>query len=87
MFTLVGAVIGFGAMLAARGKAGIAAALAVLGLVFGMGASVVVLGEFSWDFFSNGGEVEEPDWQMTKYVAGVLAAAPGVLGALFGRRD
>lgn len=87
MATLIGAVIGFLAMLAARGRAGIAAALAVLGLVFGMGASLVVGIDFLQDVVTSQGAAEEPNWDFTKILAGVMAALPGVLGAVFARRD
>lgn len=87
MWTLIGAVIGFGAMLAARGRAGIAAALAVLGLVFGMGASLVVGVDFVADWLHAPNATATPDWDMTKVIAGVMAAAPGLLGAAFARRD
>lgn len=87
MFTLTGAVIGFAAMLMARGKAGVATALAVLGIVFGIGSSLV----FGWEVAEQ--NLYDPqalidfDWSTSNWIAGAFAAAPGVLGALFGRRD
>ncbi|MEO1329656.1 MAG: hypothetical protein AAFW46_08340 [Pseudomonadota bacterium] len=88
MFTLIGAVIGFVAMLAVRGRAGIAAALAVLGLVLGMATSLVVGVDFLAAWVDNPeARPEDPDWGLVRYLAGVMAAAPGVLGAAFARRD
>lgn len=87
MATLIGAVIGFLAMLAARGRAGIAAGLAVLGLVFGMGTSLVVGIDFLQDVVETQGGADEPNWNVTMILAGVMAALPGVLGAAFARRD
>lgn len=87
MFTLIGAVIGFGAMLAARGKAGVAAALAVLGIVFGMGASLVFSVETLLANTENPEALLDVDWTPSRWLAGAMAAAPGVLGALLARRD
>lgn len=86
MFTLIGAVIGFVAMLAARGRAGIAAALAVLGLVLGMGTSLVFGVEFAMDWVDNQ-DTEQPNWDIPRILAGVMAAAPGVAGAFLAKRD
>lgn len=94
MYTLTGAVIGFVAMLAARGKAGIAAALAFLGLVLGIIGSVVFGVEVLWasaDAIQANPENPDTwldlDFSMGKLIAGGLAALPGVAGALLGRRD
>lgn len=88
--SILGAVVGFVAMLAARGRAGYAAALAILGLALGMLLGVDDL--FSWisdsaERVSGGQEPTANDWDATKLIAGAAAAAPGVLGALFARRD
>lgn len=86
MFTLGGAVIGFIAMLAARGRAGIAAGLAVLGILLGLGGSLVFGIETAMNvdspdaFFS-------ADFSLGEWIAGGLAALPGVAGALLARRD
>ncbi|MEL6318790.1 MAG: hypothetical protein AAFR16_14250 [Pseudomonadota bacterium] len=93
MFTLIGAVVGFVAMLVARGRAGIAAGLAVLGLVLGMGVSAVFTIEVAIDFFRQfqadptAANFDLGPFQISQILAGVMAALPGVLGALFARRD
>ncbi len=87
MFTLTGAVIGFGAMLAARGKAGIAAGLAILGIVFGIGSSMVFAIEKVTENVENLDALANVDWSTSDWLAGVMAALPGVLGALLARRD
>lgn len=93
MYTLIGAVVGFAAMLMARGRAGIAAALAVLGLVLGMGVSAVFTIELAVDFFKDlGADPESANFDLGPFkisaiLAGVMAALPGVMGALFARRD
>ncbi len=88
MFTLIGAVIGFVAMLAVRGRAGIAAGLALLGLVLGMAVSLVVGVDFAAQWFDNPEtRPEDPDWGLVRWAAGAMAALPGVLGAAFARRD
>lgn len=87
MFTMGGAIIGFVAMLAARGRAGIAVGLAFLGLVLGVMSSVV----FGFEMFSS--NVENPealmhvDWSASTWIAGFCAALPGVAGAFLARRD
>lgn len=87
MFTLIGAVIGFVAMLAARGRAGIAAGLAVLGLVLGIGSSLVYGVEVVMDQVDNPQGLMDIDWRFSSWLAGAMAALPGVLGAVFARRD
>lgn len=87
MFTLIGAVIGFAAMLAARGKAGIAAALAVLGILFGIGSSLVFGVETLMANTEDPQALLDVDWTPSRWIAGAMAAAPGVLGALLARRD
>ncbi|MCI4666480.1 MAG: hypothetical protein MRY74_17360 [Neomegalonema sp.] len=87
MFTMGGAIVGFIAMLAARGRAGIAAGLAVLGLVLGVMSSIV----FAFEVVSRGAETPEKlmniDWSVSSWIALACAALPGVAGALFARRD
>jgi small-conductance mechanosensitive channel len=87
MFTLIGAVIGFAAMLVARGRAGIAAGLAFLGLVLGVLSSVVFGFETALDHSDNLESLMNVDWSLSNWLAGFMAALPGVLGAAFARRD
>lgn len=87
MFTLTGAVIGFVAMLVARGRAGIAAGLALLGLVLGVLSSVVFGFETILDNQENLDAMLNIDWTFSNWLAGGMAALPGVLGAAFARRD
>ncbi len=87
MFTLIGAVIGFAAMLVARGRAGIAAGLAFLGLVLGILSSVVFGFEVALDNTDNIESLIDFDWSLSNWLAGIMAALPGVLGAAFARRD
>ena len=87
MFTLTGAVIGFAAMLVARGRAGIAAGLAFLGLVLGVLSSVVFGFEVALDNTENLEGLMDFDWSLSNWLAGAMAALPGVLGAAFARRD
>ena len=87
MFTMGGAIIGFIAMLAARGRAGIAVGLAFLGLVLGVMSSIV----FGFEIFArnmdNPDALLNVDWSISTWLAGALAALPGVAGAVFARRD
>ncbi len=87
MFTLIGAVIGFAAMLVARGRADIAAGLAFLGLVLGILSSVVFGFEVALDNTDNIESLIDFDWSLSNWLAGIMAALPGVLGAAFARRD
>lgn len=87
MFTLIGAVIGFVAMLAARGRAGVAAGMALLGILFGMGSSLVFASELLLDNAQNPEALMQIDWTPSRWLAGALAATPGVLGALFAFKD
>lgn len=87
MFTLGGAIIGFVAMLAARGRAGIAAGLAFLGLVLGVMSSVVFGFEVFTDNMDNPEALWDVNWSISTWIAGVVAALPGVAGAFMARRD
>ncbi|MEM9726468.1 MAG: hypothetical protein AAF909_13545 [Pseudomonadota bacterium] len=94
MFTLAGTFIGFVAMLVARGRAGIAAGLAFLGFVLGVVSSVVFIFEQGSSAVEQAGDPQgvvdamlNVDWSISSYIALAAAAAPGVLGALFARRD
>lgn len=87
MFTLAGALIGFTAMLVARGRAGVAAGLAMLGVLLGVGGSFVFFTEQVQSNIQNLEALQNVDWSMSNWIAGGLAAAPGVLGAIFARRD
>lgn len=86
MFTLSGAVIGFIAMLAARGRAGIAAGLAMLGILLGIGGSIVFGIEVAQSVDSPQAFFDT-DFSLGEWIAGGLAALPGVAGALLARRD
>ncbi len=91
MFTLIGAIVGFVAMLAARGRAGIAAGLSMLGLLLGAVYSVVFVFEQaptdaeSAESFAD--RMLNIDWSTSNWIALGCAALPGVAGALFARRD
>ena len=87
MFTLGGAIIGFVAMLAARGRAGIAAGLAFLGLVLGVMSSVVFGFEMFTSNMQNLQALENVNWGLSSWLAGFCAALPGVAGAFLARRD
>ena len=87
MFTMGGAIIGFLAMLAARGKAGIAVGLSFLGLVLGVMSSVVFGFEILADNLETPEALWDVDWSASDWIAGACAALPGVAGALLGRRD
>lgn len=87
---LIGAGIGFTAMLVLKGRAGYAAALAILGLALGLLFSLNEL--FGWvsdsyERAQQGEDVPWADWSTTKLIVAAVAAAPGVLGGLFARRD
>lgn len=87
---LIGAGIGFAAMLVLKGRAGYAAALAILGLALGLLFSVNEVFGWLWsnvETVQQGGEFTWTNWDMTKIIVAVVAAAPGVLGGLFARRD
>lgn len=87
MFTLTGTLIGFVAMLAARGRAGIAAGLAMLGFVLGVVSSIVFVFEQAASNLQDPDQLMNVDWSISSWIALVIAAAPGVLGALLARRD
>lgn len=86
LYVLIGSVVGFIAMLAGRGRAGIAVGLAVLGFVFG--AAVWAVSGIEWvDQFLQDPENPEVNWDIPRILAGIMAALPGVAGALLARRD
>lgn len=87
MFTLIGAMVGFVAMLIARGRAGIAAALGLMGLLLGWVSSVVFIFEKATQNADDLERLYNVDWSISSWIALVMAAAPGLLGAAFGKRD
>ncbi|MEL6977663.1 MAG: hypothetical protein AAGM38_03165 [Pseudomonadota bacterium] len=87
MFTLVGVMIGFVAMLAARGRAGIAAGLALMGFVLALASSVVFGFEMVVSRVDDPESLLQVDWSLSNWIALIMGAAPGVLGALLARRD
>lgn len=89
MFTLAGTLIGFVAMLVARGHAGNAVGLAFLGFVLGVVSSIVFGFEMVSSTIENRQGLDtllDVNWEYSDWIALAFAAAPGVLGALFTRR-
>lgn len=86
MYTIIGAVIGFLVVLVRKSNAGLAAILALLGLVLGVIGGLA----FGVEDFSDAaerGEFEDGDFTTSNIIALVLAALPGVAGAFFDRSN
>lgn len=86
LYVLIGSLVGFIAMLAGRGRAGIAVGLAFLGFMFGFAVWAVSGIDFIAQFIDNP-DTAEQDWDIARIFSGVMAAVPGVAGALLARRD
>ncbi|MGD1869313.1 MAG: hypothetical protein ACFB0F_07330 [Neomegalonema sp.] len=86
LYVLIGSLVGFIAMLAGRGRAGSAVGLAFLGFMFGFAVWAVSGIDFIAQFIDNP-DAAEQDWDIARIFSGVMAAVPGVAGALLARRD
>ena len=89
MFTLGGTLVGFIGMLVGRGHFGAAVGAAFLGLVLSVIGQIVFGFEMVTDIFQSGDSPEallDVNWSISNWIALILAALPGVLGAIFTRR-